>query len=72
MKNIKKYLFGIVMMLVSMNVFAQEDVFSAEWQGANKEGDLTATFTLNCDGNWQLNPYNESARCNGFMEAKML
>lgn len=40
MKNIKKYLLGIVMMVVSMTAFAQEDAFSGDWQGANKEGDL--------------------------------
>ena len=65
MKNIKKYLLGIVMMVVSMTAFAQEDAFSGDWQGANKEGDLKVALTLNCDGNWQLNPYNENARCNG-------
>lgn len=32
MKKIKKYLFGIVMMLVSINVFAQEDLFTGDWQ----------------------------------------
>ena len=72
MEKIKKYLFGIVMMLVSINVFAQEEPFTGDWQGANKEGDLSVTLTLNCDGNWQLNPYNENARCNGFMEVNML
>ena len=46
--------------------------FSGDWLGANKEGDLKVAFTLNCDGNWQLNPYNENARCNGFMEVNML
>lgn len=71
MEKIKKYLFGIVMMLVSINVFAQEEPFTGDWQGANKEGDLSVTLTLNCDGNWQLNPYNENARCNGFMEVNM-
>ena len=59
MKNIKKYLCAIVMMVISMTAFAQEDVFSGDWLGANKEGDLKVAFTLNCDGNWQLNPYNE-------------
>lgn len=72
MKNIKKYLCAIVMMVISMTAFAQEDVFSGDWLGANKEGDLKVAFTLNCDGNWQLNPYNENARCNGFMEVNML
>lgn len=71
MENIRKYLFGIVIMLISVNVFAQDDVFSGEWQGANKEGDLALALTLNCDGNWQLNPYNEDARCNGFMQVNM-
>ena len=60
------------MMVISMTAFAQEDVFSGDWLGANKEGDLKVAFTLNCDGNWQLNPYNENARCNGFMEVNML
>ena len=72
MKNIKKYLLGIVMMVVSMTAFAQEDAFSGDWQGANKEGDLKVALTLNCEGNWQLNPYNENARCNGFMEVNMV
>ena len=72
MKNIKKYLCAIVMMVISMTAFAQEDVFNGDWLGANKEGDLKVAFTLNCDGNWQLNPYNENARCNGFMEVNML
>mgnify|MGYP000134473319 CR=1 FL=1 len=40
MKNIKKYLCAIVMMVISMTAFAQEDVFSGDWLGANKEGDL--------------------------------
>ena len=35
--------------------------FNGDWLGANKEGDLKVAFTLNCDGNWQLNPYNENA-----------
>ena len=39
MKNIKKYLCAIVMMVISMTAFAQEDVFSGDWLGANKEGD---------------------------------
>ena len=60
MKNIKKYLCAIVMMVISMTAFAQEDIFSGDWLGANKEGDLKVAFTLNCDGNWQLNPYNGS------------
>lgn len=71
MKNIKKLFGCIVMVLASINVFAQEDVFSGEWFAANKEGDLTATVTLNCDGNWQLNPFNEEARCNGFMQVNL-
>lgn len=49
MKNIKKYLCAIVMMVISMTAFAQEDVFNGDWLGANKEGDLKVAFTLNCD-----------------------
>ena len=37
MKNIKKYLCAIVMMVISMTAFAQKDVFSGDWLGANKE-----------------------------------
>ena len=31
MEKIKKYLFGIVMMLVSINVFAQEEPFTGDY-----------------------------------------
>ena len=72
MKNIKNKLLAIVMMVISMTAFAQEDVFSGDWLGANKEGDLKVAFTLNCDGNWQLNPYNEFGRSYGFLEGNLL
>ena len=40
MENIKKYLLGIVMMLVTISVSAQGEPFAGDWQGANKE-DIT-------------------------------
>lgn len=58
-------------MLMPLCSFAQEDMFAGEWHGTNAEGDLRMTLSLNCDGNWQLNPYDESAGCNGFMEVWM-
>lgn len=72
MKNCKKYLLGIIAMLVSMTSFAQEDLFAGEWVGTNKEGDLRVFLSLNCDGDWQLNPFDEEAQCNGFMEVRMM
>lgn len=73
MDNMKKFLFGILIMLVSVNVFAQENPFNGDWQGANKEGDLALSLKLNTNGgNNNLNPYDGDAICNGFMEVNML
>lgn len=71
MRSIKKYLACILAMLVSLSSFAQEDMFTGNWVGTNPEGDLRFELSLNCDGTWQLNPFDEDARCNGFMQAWM-
>ncbi|MCM1515631.1 MAG: hypothetical protein NC080_04335 [Paraprevotella sp.] len=68
----KNYLLSILAMLVSVTSFAQEDLFAGEWVGTNKEGDMKVSLSLNCDDNWQLNPFDEDARCNGFMEVNMV